>query len=97
MTVADALRAVAAHIEAHSNNIGWSGREFPTGEQRSAKTAAFAEIARDLQALANASTLRRVRPDEYDALKHRWQELRFAIPDELAIAAAGAITASGTA
>ncbi len=97
MTVAEALRAVAGHIEAHPNDMGWSRKEFPSPEKRSVKTAALAEIARDLQALANASTMRRVRPDEYDALKHRWQELRFAIPDKLAMAAAGAITASETA
>jgi len=41
VTVADALRAVTAYIEDHSNEMGWSGREFPSGEQRSVKTAAF--------------------------------------------------------
>ncbi len=90
MTVADALKAVAAYVEDKSGRTSWSGSEYHSQEQRADKAARLRVIAQDIRALADASGTRQVRAEEYDALKRRWQEVGFGIPDGLAINVANA-------
>ena len=83
MTIAEALRAAANHVEDHAEITAWDLHRQPTEEQQVVKAEKVRVVARAMHALADEAETRVVRYAEFETLKDRLYALGFALTPKL--------------
>lgn len=92
MTLTDALRAAARHVEEHKATLARGGLEVPSDEER-ARAAAVSAFGHELDSLAAASETAQVYPREFEAIRDELQARGFTLAPEVAQAVADAFQA----
>ncbi len=97
MTIAEALRAAAHHVEEHKALLAWDGPEMPTPAEKAQIAVEVAVLGHDLDGLASASETAPVYYREYEVLKDALQRRGFFLNPEIAQAIADAFEAERVA
>ena len=93
VTLTDALRAAARHVEDHKATLAWEGSEAPSDEERARAAAAASALGHEIDSLAAASETSRIYPREFEAIRSELQRLGFTLAPEVAQAVADAFHA----
>ncbi len=90
MTVAEALRAAAHHVEGHRSASACDGPEMPSDEERVRLAAEISALGHELDSLAAASETARVYRREVEAVVCELRRRGFTLPPGVAQAVADA-------
>ena len=90
MTITDALRAAARHVEERKATVAWEVSEARSDEERDRIIAEVSALGHELDSLAAASETSRVYPREFEAIRDELQARGFILAPEVAQAIADA-------
>ena len=93
VTITDALRAAARHVEERKATVAWEGPETRSDGDRARNIAAVSALGHEIDSLAAASETSRVYPREFEAIRDELQARGFILAPEVAQAVADAFDA----
>lgn len=91
MTVVDALKAAARHVDTFADITAWNIDERPTSADEIAKAEAVRALGRELAALSERAVGQTIALAEFERIQSRLMELGFALKPHHALGAASAV------